>query len=155
MLYIVNCWRTYSISDILVLLLFSCYWANSRPTSNTPQTIDKIWHRPHIGIINQPLLQTFKESITEVHWQYSMWNSGTRDYVKLERKHFEDISLNWSMSFHYGYCQGYFCDGTCHNAVSVLLSQDANQNGVPEPFFPGTGIANPHLWPHLGHSVKF
>jgi hypothetical protein len=32
--------------------------------------------------------------------------------------------------------KGYFCDGTCWNAVPKALSQnDASQNDVPEPFF--------------------
>jgi hypothetical protein len=42
-----------------------------------------------------------------------------------------------------GYIQGYFCDGTCQNAISEVLSKkDASQNGIPEPFFPGIDIIN-------------
>jgi hypothetical protein len=30
--------------------------------------------------------------------------------------------------------QGYFCDGTCRNAIPDILSQDVNWNSIPETF---------------------
>jgi hypothetical protein len=39
--------------------------------------------------------------------------------------------------------QGYFCDGTCWNAIPEVLAQKAtNRNGVLEPFVPVISIAN-------------
>jgi hypothetical protein len=47
--------------------------------------------------------------------------------------------------------RGYFCDGTCQNAVPGVLSQkDASWNGALEPFFPGIGITNTPLQPNFG-----
>jgi hypothetical protein len=40
------------------------------------------------------------------------------------------------------YDQGYFCDGTCQNAVPEVPSQEeGNQNGVPEPYL-GIDLTN-------------
>jgi hypothetical protein len=51
--------------------------------------------------------------------------------------------------------QGYFCDGTCQNAVPEVLSlKDASWNGIPEPFVFGISITNTNpLHKILGHCL--
>jgi hypothetical protein len=48
--------------------------------------------------------------------------------------------------------RGYFCDGTCQNAVPKVLSRkDASWNDITEPFPPGSGITAPSSHRILGH----
>jgi hypothetical protein len=72
--------------------------------------------------------------------------------MNLKAKHFHDVKLKQNT-----YTQGYFCDGTCWNAVPEVLSQrDASCNGIPESFFPCIGITKTTpLRPNFGSLFAF